>query len=66
MPTKLSLDDGLLEAARRIGGHRTKKAAVTAALYEYIQRRRQTKILTLFGQIDYDPEYDQKLQRTRS
>jgi len=65
MPTNLAIDDELLEEALRLGGHRTKKATVNEALQEYIQRRKQLKILDLFGQIDYDPEYDYKSQRRR-
>lgn len=65
MPTNLAIDDELLEEALRLGGHRTKKATVNEALKEYIQRRKQLKILDLFGQIDYDPDYDYKEQRRR-
>lgn len=65
MPTNLAIDDELLEEALRLGGHRTKKATVNDALKEYIQRRKQLKILDLFGQIDYDPDYDYKEQRRR-
>jgi Arc/MetJ family transcription regulator len=65
MPTNLAIDDELLEEALQLGGHRTKKATVNEALKEYIQRRKQIKILDLFGQIDYDPAYDYKEQRKR-
>lgn len=65
MATNLAIDDELLDEALRVGGHRTKKATVTEALQEYIQRRKQAEILELFGQIDYDPEYDYKKQRSR-
>ncbi|HVG10058.1 MAG TPA: type II toxin-antitoxin system VapB family antitoxin [Thermoanaerobaculia bacterium] len=65
MPTNLAIDDELLEEAFRVGGHRTKKATVTEALQEYIRRRKQAEILDLFGQIDYDPEYDYKKERSR-
>jgi len=65
VPTNLAIDDELLEEALRVGGHRTKKATVTEALQEYIRRRKQVEILDLFGQIDYDPEYDYKKQRSR-
>lgn len=65
MPTNLAIDDRLLETARKIGGQRTKKATVTEALQEYIQRRRQSEILELFGRIDFDPRYDYKRQRRR-
>jgi hypothetical protein len=63
MPTNLAIDDRLLEEALRIGGHRTKKATVTEALEEYIRRRKQTRLLRLFGKIDIDPTYDYKKQR---
>ncbi|HET8772199.1 MAG TPA: type II toxin-antitoxin system VapB family antitoxin [Thermoanaerobaculia bacterium] len=66
MPTNLAIDDRLIEEAQRIGGHRTKKAAVTEALEEYIQRRRQSRILDLFGTVPYGRRYDHRKQRRRS
>ena len=60
MPTNLALDDNLIAEARQIGHHATKKAAVTAALQEYVNHRKQLEILKLFGTIDYDPAYDYK------
>jgi Arc/MetJ family transcription regulator len=65
VPSNLAIDDKLLEEALHLGGHRTKKATVNEALKEYVQRRKQLKILDLFGQIDYDPDYDYKEQRRR-
>jgi hypothetical protein len=65
MATNLALDNSLIEEARRVGGHRTKKAAVTAALEEYVQRRKQLRIVDLFGTIDFDPRYDYKAERER-
>jgi len=65
MATNLALDDRLIEEARKVGGHKTKKAAVTAALAEYVQRRKQMEIIKLFGTIDYDPDYDYKARRWR-
>lgn len=66
MATNLAVDDKLIEEARKIGGHRTKKATVTEALEEYIQRRQQMRILRLFGQVEYEPGYDYKEQRRAS
>lgn len=63
MPTNLALDDRLIEEAKKLGGHRTKKDAVTAALDEYIRHRRQQKMLSLFGKIEYDRDYDYKRLR---
>jgi Arc/MetJ family transcription regulator len=65
MATNLAIDDQLLQEAQRIGGQRTKKATVTEALEEYIQRRRQAKILKLFGTVEFDPTYDYKKQRRK-
>ena len=65
MATNLALDDALIVEAQAIGGAATKKAAVTEALNEYIQRRKQVQIAALFGKVDYDPEYDYKRIRAR-
>lgn len=65
MPTNLALDDNLIEEARRIGGHVTKKEAVTAALDEYIRHRKQQEIVKLFGTVEYDRRYDHKANRRR-
>ena len=66
MPTNLAIDDQLLDEAQRVGGHRTKKATVNEALEEYIQRRKQARILDLFGKVQFDPSYNHKKQRRRS
>ena len=63
MPTNLAIDDRLLEEARKVGRHRTKRDTVTAALEEYIDRRKQQEILSVFGKIDYERGYDYKRER---
>jgi Arc/MetJ family transcription regulator len=65
MATNLALDDNLIEEARKVGQHKTKRAAVTAALQEYIKYRKQLELLSLAGTIDFDPEYDYTRQRRR-
>jgi len=65
MPTNLALDDRLIERVRRAGKHKTKKEAVTAALEEYLQRRRQLAVLDLAGAIDYATGCDCKASRRR-
>ncbi len=65
MATNLAIDDRLIQQAQKAGGDKTKKAAVTEALEEYIQKRRQAQILDLFGKIEFDPQYDYKKQRRR-
>ena len=66
MATNLALDDSLIEEARRAGGHKTKKDAVTAALDEYIKRHRQVRILQAFGAFDFDPAYNYKAGRRKN
>lgn len=65
MATNLALDDKLIEAARRIGKHKTKKEAVTTALVEYVRRRKQLGILDMVGKVEYYPDYDYKELRRR-
>ena len=57
------MDDHLINKAIRLGHHRTNKDAVNAALDEYIRKRKQQRILSLFGTIDYDKRYDYKRER---
>ncbi len=63
MPTNLAIDDRLIEEAKRLGRFETKKAAVTAALEEFIRRRKQARILKLEGTVDYVDGYDHKTSR---
>ena len=63
MATNLAIDDKLIDEARRVGNYRTKKEAVTAALDEFIRRRKQLEILDHFGTIDFAPEYDYRKMR---
>jgi len=63
MPTNLAIDDKLIMEAVEIGKHKTKKAAVTEALQEYILKRKQTMVREIFGKIDYDTSYNYKKQR---
>ncbi len=65
MPTNLAIDDRLINEAKRIGKHRTKKEAVTAALEEYVRHRGQLRILDLQGKIEYEPDYDYKQLRRK-
>jgi Arc/MetJ family transcription regulator len=65
MPTNLAIDDRLIVEAQKLGHHRTKKETVTAALDEYIQRRKQQQILSLFGTIEYDDAYDYRQERRK-
>jgi len=66
MATNLQIDDSLIRKAVKLGGHKTKKSAVTEALEEYVNHLEQEKVLSLFGKIDIDPAYDYKQQRARA
>ena len=65
MVTNLSIDPELIERALEVSGERTKKAAVTKALQEFIARRRQKRLLELMGKLEWEDSYDYKRERTR-
>lgn len=66
MATNLHIDDKLIRRAVKLGGHRSKKAAVTQALTDYIHHLEQENILSLFGTLEYAPGYDYKKQRRKA
>ncbi len=65
MATNLAIDPDLLDRALEVSGEKTKKAAVTLALKEFIARRQQRKVLELMGKLEWDQSYDYKAERTR-
>ena len=65
MATNLSIDPELIDRALALSGERTKKAAVTQALREFIARPEQKRLLELFGKLDWDSDYDYKMERFR-
>jgi hypothetical protein len=65
MATNLSIDPELIEQALAVSGERTKKAAVTKALREFIARRRQKRLLDLMGKLEWDSSYGYKAERAR-
>ena len=65
MATNLALDPKLLDLALKISGEKTKKAAVTKALEEFIARRSQKRMLDLMGALEWDAGYDYKVERSR-
>lgn len=65
MATNLSINQDLLDEAVKVGDHKTKKAAVNAALKEYINQRKQQEIVSLFSTIEYEDDYDYKTLRSR-
>ena len=65
MATNLSLDPALIELTLKVSGERTKKAAVTRALEEFIARRKQRHLLELMGKLEWAASYDYKAERSR-
>ena len=65
MPTNLNIDQQLLDEAKRLGGHHTKRAAVNEALREYIQRRKRLGAVKAFGSVAFDPDFNHTEGRKR-
>jgi hypothetical protein len=65
MPTDLALDDSLVEEAVKVGNHRTKEEAVTAALQAYAQAQKRLEILDWVGKVDSYEDYESKRLRER-
>ena len=59
----VSIDEHLLREAETLGKHRTNREAICAALEEYVNRRKQREVVSLFGKIEYHDSYDYKLER---
>ncbi len=66
MATNLAIDDKLLILAQGVAGIKTKKDTVNLALKEFIQRRKQEEVIDIFGEIDFDEDYDYKTLRSKS
>jgi hypothetical protein len=60
MATSLSIDPDLIELALEVSGERTKEAAVTKALQEFIARRSQKRLLDLIDKLEWDASFDYK------
>lgn len=65
MTTNLSLDSDLLERAVKVSGERTKTAAVTCALEEFIARRSQKRLVELMDALEWGESFDYKAERSR-
>jgi Arc/MetJ family transcription regulator len=63
MATNLALDDRLLNQAMKIGCVKTKRETVNVALKEFIERRRQKRIVDIQGKIDFRSDWDYKKDR---
>lgn len=65
MATNLDINAKLLQRALEVSGERTKTAAVTRALEEYVARREQRRLLELFGALEWNRDFDYKAERSR-
>ena len=65
MATNLAIDPDLLDRAVEVSGEKSRKAAVTKALQEFIARREQRRVLELMGKLEWDPSFDYKAERSR-
>jgi metal-responsive CopG/Arc/MetJ family transcriptional regulator len=55
--------DELLAEAQKLDATKATQDVIAEALREYIQYRRQQRIISLFGTVEYDDDYDYKEQR---
>ena len=65
MATNLALDPDLIERAVKVSGEKTKKAAVTRALEEFITRRSQKRLVDLMGKLEWDESFNYRAERSR-
>ena len=63
MLTNLAIEDSLIEEACRLSDQLTANEVATQALKEYIQRRKQLKLLDFFGTVEYHDNYNSREQR---
>ena len=66
MPTNLHIDDALLDQAMKLGGFKTKKDTVNAALQEFVDLKKRRELIAALGTVDFDPAYDYKAERRRA
>jgi Arc/MetJ family transcription regulator len=59
MRTNIEIDDDLMRDAMRIGGLKTKRAAVEAGLRLLIRLGRQAEVRSLFGRVRWDGDLDE-------
>jgi len=65
MKTHIDIDAQLLTQAMKLGGHRTKREAVEAALRRYVQWRARQELLELRGKIEWEGDLDQMRGRVQ-
>ena len=63
MTATLKLDDKMIGEAIKLGRFKSKQAAVTAAVTEFVSRRHRLRLLELAGSIEFAPDWDYKKLR---
>jgi len=63
MPTRLKLDQKLIEQAVKFGKFKTSTDAINSALAKFVARHNRLRILDLAGKIDFDPVWDYERMR---
>jgi Arc/MetJ family transcription regulator len=63
MRTHIELDDSLLNQVINLGKFETKKAAVNAALADYVKRLKRARLLKLEGKIAWQGDLDRLRSR---
>jgi hypothetical protein len=63
MLTNIAIEDCLMKEACQLSGQLSANEVATKALQEYVQRRKQLKLLDLFGTVEYYDNYNPKEQR---
>jgi hypothetical protein len=56
--------DCLVPLGLTVSAAKTKKAAVTRALEEFIARRSQRRLVGLMGKLEWEPRFDYKAERS--
>ena len=63
MNTNFEIDHKLIDEVMKVSKHKTKRAAVTEALVEYVSRRKQLMVILAFNTIEYDTKHGYIKQR---
>lgn len=63
MATHIDLDEALVKQVVRLGRFPTKKAAVDAALAEYVRLLKRRQLLELRGKVDWEGDLEQMRRR---
>lgn len=63
MPMHIDLDESLVNEVMQLGAYATKKAAVNAALAEFVRVLKRRQLLGLRGQVPWEGSLDRMRER---